>query len=210
LLETEPWDEALDRRIWALSEERIAWDKTLADRRRRAPIEVQRLMEDLVTRQQQAEYVPPESEDSDAMVLDLPRRWPSSHISALPTLNRGILQPLAAPIQRHEEIKKTHAETVDHLKSMDQVHALPHHKPSTCPLKCFHRPFLNFYQKLSVQELWRPRLQTLVHSLSSPYRVVFLHIYHSSYSDQVIDFHCAQHTVIATDLSFPTRVIYAN
>ncbi|KDQ11741.1 hypothetical protein BOTBODRAFT_162571 [Botryobasidium botryosum FD-172 SS1] len=56
--ETEPFDEALDRRIWSLSEERIHWDKCLADRRRRTPADVQRLMEDLVKRQQAAEYIP--------------------------------------------------------------------------------------------------------------------------------------------------------
>jgi hypothetical protein len=68
-LDTEPWDEALDRRIWALSEERFMWDKTITERRRKAPLEIQNLMEDLMVRQQLAEFEVPEIEN-DAMEVD--------------------------------------------------------------------------------------------------------------------------------------------
>jgi len=68
--ETEPFDEALDRRIWSLSEERIHWDKCLADRRRRTPADVQRLMEDLVKRQQSAEYIPSIEEETNEVDMN--------------------------------------------------------------------------------------------------------------------------------------------
>ncbi|KZS99338.1 hypothetical protein SISNIDRAFT_448240 [Sistotremastrum niveocremeum HHB9708] len=52
---TEMFDEVLDRRIWSLSEERIAWDKTLSQRRRQAPAQVEALLTDLLERQDEAE-----------------------------------------------------------------------------------------------------------------------------------------------------------
>lgn len=62
--ETEPFDEVLDRRIWSLSTERMAWDKELAERRRTAPIEVEHLVEDLLSRQRASEHIySPEEED---------------------------------------------------------------------------------------------------------------------------------------------------
>ncbi|KZV91592.1 hypothetical protein EXIGLDRAFT_675884 [Exidia glandulosa HHB12029] len=64
---TEPFDEALDRSIWALSAERIAWDKTLSDRRRSAPLEVEALVQDLLDKQSELE--PPIPSPSD-MVVD--------------------------------------------------------------------------------------------------------------------------------------------
>ena len=70
-LETEPFDEVLDRRIWSLSTERMTWDKELAERRRTAPTEVQHLVEDLLTRQRAVEYIsPPVEERTEVDVND--------------------------------------------------------------------------------------------------------------------------------------------
>ncbi|KAG8751725.1 hypothetical protein FRC12_012292 [Ceratobasidium sp. 428] len=60
--ETEPFDELLVRRRQALTEEQLVWDKTLADRRRKAPREVERVMEDLLARQSMAIPVAPPAE----------------------------------------------------------------------------------------------------------------------------------------------------
>ncbi|CAE6431518.1 unnamed protein product [Rhizoctonia solani] len=52
--ETEPYDELLNGRRQASTEEQLVWDKTLADRRRKAPREVERVVEDLLLRQRMA------------------------------------------------------------------------------------------------------------------------------------------------------------
>lgn len=52
--ETEPFDELLVRRRQASTEEQLVWDKTLADRRRKAPREVERVVQDLLLRQSMA------------------------------------------------------------------------------------------------------------------------------------------------------------
>jgi len=70
LEETEPYDEVLDRKIWTLSKERIAWDRTLAERRRQTPREIERLVSDLLRRQREAECVPEE------VSFDIPRSPP--------------------------------------------------------------------------------------------------------------------------------------
>ncbi|CAE6414570.1 unnamed protein product [Rhizoctonia solani] len=56
--ETEPYDELLNGRRQASTEEQLVWDKTLADRRRKAPREVERVVEDLLLRQRMAIPIP--------------------------------------------------------------------------------------------------------------------------------------------------------
>ena len=40
----EPFDEALDRHIWSLSDQRLKWDKDIAERRRTRPREIEALI----------------------------------------------------------------------------------------------------------------------------------------------------------------------
>lgn len=48
-LDVEPFDEALDRHIWSLSDQRLKWDKEIADRRRSRPEDIEKsVMESLV------------------------------------------------------------------------------------------------------------------------------------------------------------------
>lgn len=48
ILDTEPFNEDLDRRIWSLNAERMALDKELGDRRRKTPLDMERLVEDML------------------------------------------------------------------------------------------------------------------------------------------------------------------
>ncbi|KAG9100299.1 hypothetical protein FRC06_004277 [Ceratobasidium sp. 370] len=73
--ETEPFDELLVRRRQALTEEQLVWDKTLADRRRKAPREVERVMEDLLARQSMAIPVPPPAEPAAPRKIPEIPRW---------------------------------------------------------------------------------------------------------------------------------------
>lgn len=68
--ETEPYDEALDCRVWSLSTERMTWDNELAMRRRTTPAEVQHLVEDLLARQRAAEQALPSIQDDIELDAD--------------------------------------------------------------------------------------------------------------------------------------------
>lgn len=48
ILDTEPFNENLDRRIWSLNAERMALEKELGDRRRKMPLDMERLIEDML------------------------------------------------------------------------------------------------------------------------------------------------------------------
>lgn len=56
LLDTEPYDEALDRELCDLRSDRREWDLRIAKRRRTAPGMVQDLVQDLLERQRAVEY----------------------------------------------------------------------------------------------------------------------------------------------------------
>jgi hypothetical protein len=43
----EPFDEALDRHIWSLSDQRLKWDREIASRRRTRPAEVEMLVHEI-------------------------------------------------------------------------------------------------------------------------------------------------------------------
>ncbi|KAJ8592579.1 hypothetical protein M405DRAFT_859613 [Rhizopogon salebrosus TDB-379] len=45
--EMEPFDEALDRHIWSLSDQRLKWDREIASRRRTRPAEVEMLVHEI-------------------------------------------------------------------------------------------------------------------------------------------------------------------
>ncbi|KAL5518979.1 hypothetical protein ACEPAH_662 [Sanghuangporus vaninii] len=47
------FDEALDRRVWSLSDQRLKWDLEIALKRRGVPMEVETLMRDLMAQQRQ-------------------------------------------------------------------------------------------------------------------------------------------------------------
>ncbi|CAE6449056.1 unnamed protein product [Rhizoctonia solani] len=79
--ETEPYDELLNGRRQASTEEQLVWDKTLADRRRKAPREVERVVEDLLMRQRMAIPIP------------------------------APLQPPVPQVPRWEDVLETHKET---------------------------------------------------------------------------------------------------
>jgi len=74
--ETEPFDEALDRRIWSLSVEKMQWDKELAERRREVPIQIESLLEDMLAQAGTEAEDPSYSEEQDSTIMDearLPR-----------------------------------------------------------------------------------------------------------------------------------------
>jgi hypothetical protein len=51
VVEIEPFDEALDRHIWSLSDQRLKWDREIARTRSEKPKEVETMLQDLFDRQ---------------------------------------------------------------------------------------------------------------------------------------------------------------
>jgi hypothetical protein len=51
MVEIEPFDEALDRHIWSLSDQRLKWDREMARTRTEKPREVESMLQDLFDRQ---------------------------------------------------------------------------------------------------------------------------------------------------------------
>ena len=56
-LATEPFDEILDRRIKGLVTERVSWDATVAERRKRVPMDIHGLEADLENRRSRSEWL---------------------------------------------------------------------------------------------------------------------------------------------------------
>ncbi|KAG5635427.1 hypothetical protein H0H81_011317 [Sphagnurus paluster] len=50
-VDTEPFDEALDRRIWSLADTRLQWQKRIAETRRTLPQEIESSILDLLDQQ---------------------------------------------------------------------------------------------------------------------------------------------------------------
>lgn len=45
----EPFDEALDRHIWSLSDQRLKWDREIGGHRRTRPTEVEAMIQEVYT-----------------------------------------------------------------------------------------------------------------------------------------------------------------
>jgi len=54
-LDMEPFDEALDRRIWSLAATRLQWQKRISETRRRLPLEIETMILELMEEQKAAE-----------------------------------------------------------------------------------------------------------------------------------------------------------
>lgn len=65
--DSETFDEGLDRRIWSLSEQCMQWDVDISKKRRERPLEVERLMSDLLSRLDEDE---PVEEETDLEVME--------------------------------------------------------------------------------------------------------------------------------------------
>ncbi len=53
--DTDQYDEALDRRVWSLSDQRLKWDLEIGLKRRNTPSDVETLVRDLIGTQRAAD-----------------------------------------------------------------------------------------------------------------------------------------------------------
>lgn len=73
----EPFDELLNHQVYALEEERMAWEKTIGEHRRNGPSDVRTLMEGMLIHERGIEYRHSASAGSptDDLGLDLQRMF---------------------------------------------------------------------------------------------------------------------------------------
>jgi len=94
---TEPFDEALDRRIYGLHTERLQWNTDIAARRKTVPADVRRLEESLERRKVAMEYDPDLDEED--------------------VVSRPKAEDIPAP-PRHAEVKETFATVVSNFSEL--------------------------------------------------------------------------------------------
>jgi hypothetical protein len=71
MLDMEPFDEALDRRVWSLAATRMQWQKRLAETRQKLPKELELSMQELVQEQRILDNDnTPQSDEGDEDVID--------------------------------------------------------------------------------------------------------------------------------------------
>lgn len=117
LKEMEPFDEVLNHQVYALEEERMAWEKTIGDRRRVVPGGVREMMESLITHERGTEYqhdVPLSSIDD--LDVDLRRE----HSVSLAGSRFSFLDVLAA-LPNLPEISATHARAITQNRRVLEV-----------------------------------------------------------------------------------------
>lgn len=52
----EPFDEVLNHQVYALEEERMAWEKTVSEYRRNGPVDLRQLTQGMLKHEQAIEY----------------------------------------------------------------------------------------------------------------------------------------------------------
>lgn len=52
----EPFDEVLNHQVYALEEERMAWEKTISEYRRNGPVDLRQLTQGMLQHEQAIEY----------------------------------------------------------------------------------------------------------------------------------------------------------
>jgi hypothetical protein len=66
----EPFDEALDRHIWSLSDQRLKWDREIGVRRRTRPTEIEALVQGVYTQHRSVDMDIDANQESDVSDLD--------------------------------------------------------------------------------------------------------------------------------------------
>ncbi|KAG6891142.1 hypothetical protein C0992_010130 [Termitomyces sp. T32_za158] len=123
---TEPFDEALDRRIWSLADTRLQWQKRIAETRRTLPKELEGTILDLLNEQRNIDaeatealhtevIEDTEADDVDGMQADL-------------NLQHQFYLHLLELLSRHSHVEEGFQKTVALGKELDQ--ACP--SPSSC------------------------------------------------------------------------------
>lgn len=81
--DTELFDEALDRRVWSLSDQRLNWDLVIALKRRAVPSDVENVIQDVVAKQRESDL----TSITDEVTMNIDVEGDDSKSSAFLQLN---------------------------------------------------------------------------------------------------------------------------
>lgn len=119
---TEPFDEKLDRSLWALNDERVNWETKVAEKRRQLPNQVADLLEGLEMRRDAAQWMPSEedvAEEASTGMYACRRRH--AELLAKPNVRpEDIVSP-----PRHAEVLDAFTKVVEDLTDMAEVCLFP-------------------------------------------------------------------------------------
>lgn len=113
-LDMEPFDEILNHQVYALEEERMAWEKTISEYRRTGPTDIRQLTEGMFGHERAIEY-----QSSTSSAVEDPETNFERERPRLP--NTPLLTFLAAALPNLAEITATHARTLEQNKSVLEV-----------------------------------------------------------------------------------------
>jgi len=107
----EPFDEALDRHIWSLSDQRLKWDKDVADRRRTRPTDIEKLVAESLTQHRGCDLETSEvsNEYADFSVKQVDPELERTLLNTVP-LAPHLLQSIQSLQNRLDKIKSVSAE----------------------------------------------------------------------------------------------------
>ncbi|KAG7452767.1 uncharacterized protein BT62DRAFT_25713 [Guyanagaster necrorhizus] len=111
----EPFDEALDRRIWALADTRLGWHKIVAETRRTVPKEIEATLEKLISGERDADAADEDldisiEEDTESLPGDefLARRYPNIQDELQKAIAATNALEQAIPSQAERSLKYEH------------------------------------------------------------------------------------------------------
>ncbi|KAF8437997.1 hypothetical protein L210DRAFT_3505086 [Boletus edulis BED1] len=108
-LDMEPFDEALDRHIWSLSDQRLKWDKDVADRRRTRPTDIEKLIADGLTQHHDVETSETSNEYADFSAKQVDPELERTLLNTVSLAPRP-LQSIQSLQNRSDKIKSVSAE----------------------------------------------------------------------------------------------------
>ncbi|KAI0315546.1 hypothetical protein OF83DRAFT_1061929 [Amylostereum chailletii] len=112
--EEEPFDETLDKEIWSLQDQRLQWDRDLAQKRRERPQEVARMLADLYRLQTsvEEEVATPQEDEDDPLNLPELDGFPEEMITESEStfqkvvmLAEGLHQAVSTQRERAERVQ---------------------------------------------------------------------------------------------------------
>lgn len=115
----EPFDEVLNHQVWALEEERLAWEATISEYRRNGPKDLRHLTEGILVHEQGTEYQsdakPPENAEID---FDVERE--DIQMGETNAISDAFFSRVAV-LDNLEEIAETHRRVMEQGKRILEV-----------------------------------------------------------------------------------------
>lgn len=117
---TEPFDESLDRQIWALNTERVNWETKVVEKRRIKAGEVANLIDDFELRRDAAIWKPSEEDERQEQEAQKGELGTRRHQLTSAAVENVSSADIAKP-ERHAEVLETFGKVVSDLSDLATV-----------------------------------------------------------------------------------------